>query len=96
MLECALLPAYICWYGQVCSLAHIVQACAARRGEHQMQWLWILLKILSGVALTVGLLGLGLAFVFPPWMEHGAMLAAGLVIAGVVYFVSDRQIEDRN
>jgi hypothetical protein len=60
-----------------------------------MQWLWILLKILSGVALTVGLLGLGLAFVFTPWMEHGAMLAAGLVIAGVVYFVSDRQIEDR-
>ena len=57
-----------------------------------MRWLWTLLKVVSGVTLTVCLLGLSLAFVFPPWMEHGALLVAGVVCAGIVYFLSDRQL----
>ena len=57
-----------------------------------MRWLWTLLKVVSGVALTVCLLGLGLVFVFPPWMEYAAMLLATLVLAGIVYFVSNRQL----
>ncbi len=57
-----------------------------------MRWLWTFLKLVSGVALTVCLLGLGLVFVIPPWMEYGPTLLATLVLAGIVYFVSNRQL----